>query len=388
MKWPCLLLLATSGLAGCYGTGPAVDPFLGRQTVPPPGTGQIAPPSVSIPYYQGNPPPGAPPAMTAPQYQYNAPPGQYNAPPAIGPTGSTTPQRKLGRLLAETPGDREYRVGRVRLAADLSPVQIVPENHKVALAAHSADVGGKGHNLKDDSETQLASATRPQTAEIETRAGAEAPVRIPDESARPATAKSTLRDSASALARNDRSAPAGRAGVANVVSAEPQPFAAPRGAIEIADLPQADAASRQAAATRASASDGLFRPAFTKSNLARPTAASISRSSASSDVTPGESVDSSRQPDSGRFGHAVDYGWVKGKLEYLQSKKQWKLRYIPIDGETDEYGGSVILDDKADLRNYRPGDFVALQGELDAETTEQGTYAPLYRVADVKRIVK
>jgi len=85
------------------------------------------------------------------------------------------------------------------------------------------------------------------------------------------------------------------------------------------------------------------------------------------------------------YGHADDYSWVRGKLEHSQLDGRWKLRYIPIDGQTDEYGGSVVVSDPAVLSGCERGQFIELRGEVAAADPDDG-FAPLYEVAKVERL--
>ena len=85
-----------------------------------------------------------------------------------------------------------------------------------------------------------------------------------------------------------------------------------------------------------------------------------------------------------KYGYDTDYGWLKGQLEYLESQRRWKLRYIPIEGNTDHYGGSVVITDTSALAEYEPGDFVTVQGTIDKPSGTSRSFAPTYRVASVK----
>jgi hypothetical protein len=85
------------------------------------------------------------------------------------------------------------------------------------------------------------------------------------------------------------------------------------------------------------------------------------------------------------YGHDAEYRWLRGKLEYSQIDRHWKLRYIPIDGATDDFGGSVILPDAKILAGCERGDFIEVQGQLGQKTTKD-SYAPSYEAAKVKRL--
>jgi hypothetical protein len=86
------------------------------------------------------------------------------------------------------------------------------------------------------------------------------------------------------------------------------------------------------------------------------------------------------------YGYDAGYAWLQGQLEYSQATKQWKLRYVPIDGPTDRYGGSVVLAPTQALDGHKPGDFVSIKGQLTGSRTSQGTFSPLYQVTSVERL--
>ena len=88
----------------------------------------------------------------------------------------------------------------------------------------------------------------------------------------------------------------------------------------------------------------------------------------------------------GRFGWADDYSRVRGRLEYLESDHVWKLRYIPVDRKTDDYGGSVVIEDPASLSGYERGDFVEVRGRIVAEPEEGTDFAPTYQVTSIRSL--
>jgi hypothetical protein len=88
-----------------------------------------------------------------------------------------------------------------------------------------------------------------------------------------------------------------------------------------------------------------------------------------------------------QFGHEPDYRWLRGRLEYSGIDRKWKLRYIPIDGTTDQFGGSVVLPDASVLSGYERGQFVEVRGTLGPtpEDEDRG-YAPEYHVEQIERL--
>ncbi len=85
-----------------------------------------------------------------------------------------------------------------------------------------------------------------------------------------------------------------------------------------------------------------------------------------------------------RYGYDPQYGWLRGRLEFSEAERHWKLRYIPIDGATDNFGGSVILADTPLLSGYERGDFVEVAGKLISPSPDKRGYAPGYQVSQLK----
>jgi hypothetical protein len=84
-----------------------------------------------------------------------------------------------------------------------------------------------------------------------------------------------------------------------------------------------------------------------------------------------------------QFGFDPSYQSLRGRLEYSQSARQWKLRYIPIDGQTDQYGGSVVLPSSGLLEGYKSGDFVNVQGAVSQTASSRG-YSPSYDLRSIQ----
>lgn len=81
-----------------------------------------------------------------------------------------------------------------------------------------------------------------------------------------------------------------------------------------------------------------------------------------------------------QYGYDAEYRWLRGRLDYSQIDGRWRLRYIPIDGQTDRYGGSVRLADTSLLSAYRPGQFVEVSGRVIEMPQGNTDYAPLYQI--------
>jgi hypothetical protein len=63
------------------------------------------------------------------------------------------------------------------------------------------------------------------------------------------------------------------------------------------------------------------------------------------------------------FGHAPDYCWLSGQVEYSRVGKEWRLRYASVD-ETDRYGGHVVLIESQHVSYLEDGQYVQVRGHL------------------------
>jgi hypothetical protein len=86
-----------------------------------------------------------------------------------------------------------------------------------------------------------------------------------------------------------------------------------------------------------------------------------------------------------RYDYDPNYAWLQGRLEYSPATKRWKLRYIPLDGQTDAHGGSVLLDYSAEVATFRHGDFVRVEGQLGGRADDAAVFSPTYRVSRIEK---
>jgi hypothetical protein len=84
------------------------------------------------------------------------------------------------------------------------------------------------------------------------------------------------------------------------------------------------------------------------------------------------------------FGHAEDYSWLAGKLQYSRFNKSWRLRFASVD-EEDRYGGSVTIVDLP-LAGLKDGQMVRVEGHL--VNPEAKTSAPPYEVNSIQALEK
>jgi hypothetical protein len=448
MKWSAGLAIAVVCLAGCQTPRGPSDPFL-RTTVPPPQTGQFAPPPALYyqpgvaatpgvaPAYGGAATPTVP-AYSAPAANYVAPPpATYGAPPAATPDSmpatpsSTTPANRYappgqfnypqssidrakavspslaagqgtGPTLARNPAARSRLVGGPQggspatgtaMASNQDPgavsdpsgqsataapaVAIVPpltasgvQQALYVQAAGDADAAG-------DSSTSAAPTIRMVASDApDSRFSGAAAGESVDDGAGAADADGA-RSSNGAQLSDSAQLPSGAA-----AAIAPPTAIASASVPEITDLPAATGSD-----TLRAYGTSRSRLVFTRAN--RPVSPSSTAVSAAKETgggaTAADGVPSvARAAGARRSSYAVadNYGTLYGKLEYSQARRQWKLRYIPIDGQTDNYGGSVLLSDANAVENFHPGDFVVVRGQVDSAGSKQG-FSPGYDVRQI-----
>ena len=86
-----------------------------------------------------------------------------------------------------------------------------------------------------------------------------------------------------------------------------------------------------------------------------------------------------------RMGHADDYTWICGQLQYWALHKTWRLRYAGLD-EVDPYGGSVTLADDIRGSEVKDGQYVRVEGRL-IDAAAKGI-APAYAVQGIHPLEK
>lgn len=344
MRRPLALLLALAlGAVGCQNAAPVTDPFRGAR-VPPPPTGSLGAPVA--PAY------GAPPAYPPPGTVSGAPVAPLAAPPVVStpmPGPTTSPAAINSPPVYQPPAPQ--------------PVYAQPPAAGGSGPPY-APQGGWGppqssrempESLKDN--LTLGSDARPLAETVRAGRLSNAAGRAPfDGDAAPGEHSSPPTD----LDETAATQPLRTVRVSRDI--EPVSYQAPvttppRTVRGLYGNTNGDVAGSNAAPTTQSAN--------------RATTAAAAR----------------RPVDSGAtYGFDGQYAWLQGQLEYSESARQWKLRYIPIDGATDRYGGSVVLAPSGTLSGYRPGDFVSVKGRIDASRTAQGSFAPQYVVASVDRL--
>lgn len=86
-----------------------------------------------------------------------------------------------------------------------------------------------------------------------------------------------------------------------------------------------------------------------------------------------------------RFGFDPQYTWLRGKLEQSPTTGQWQLRYVPQQGQVDQFGGSLSIANPQVLGGSQNGDYVAVQGQLQMVQLGTGANVPTYTVNVLQR---
>lgn len=308
-------------LAGCRNSPQPFDPFL-PATVPPPATGAAA--GAPPPYYSA---PSAAPAQT----QYPSGGNDSYAPPPSAPAGApyqgdTNPQ----------PLDRFPMTKRA------------PSNRQSAILPGSKAKPGAVHS-------QLISASEAEKTPEQganQHAGGESEAGGSPSRVVPASHSQVVK-----VIHSQSSQEVGTALAAAPSGAEPGKLPAAEDAVDIMDLP----AARPVAGPR------------TAQRIASTGGGKVVRTSA---------AEPAEQASTPRYAYSADYKQLSGQLEYSLAERRWKLRYIPIDGETDSHGGSVVLLNPPP-ESFQAGDFVTIAGHLAGEAAT-GEFAPAYQCDNIE----
>lgn len=332
MKRLLALVIAVLVFSGCRAQAPpAADPFFGRTRVTPPGTGAISA-GPADPYYQGTP------GVVVPQT-----PAGTIAPPAvsIGVPSDTPPSGGFDNRGSSSPG--------IRIPSPSQPGTRVPPPSFVEV-------------------TPAPSSQAAQTpAATGTLAGRERVIRILEPRPR--------------ASEDSRQATDGHPTVA-AAPGEPRRLGVATRAVDIMELPEAGT-SRSASSDRTAPDSAGFR--LVSGTGPADDSAGVTAAVGSSLAATNDAAAAAEFAPRAGYGYDLDYAWVRGKLEYSEIDRCWKLRYIPVDGETDRYGGSMALPDASVLTGCERGDFVEIHGRVGHQDLKKG-YAPTYEVAEVKRL--
>ncbi len=413
MKWPFAVMLATAALFGCRSTQPAANPFI-RTTVPPPGTGQgavvvqgeqyypsgaapgVAPGTAPPPVITTSPPPGAvpmgpPPGSMPPPGA--APPPVIPPPDKYGPPGGSFQYNQSSNQRPAAAEDGVVLASAAESSADLAERWLAEER-----PAEKSDAVTQAVLLAVDEDPLVGDVDRgreghvpPAAIASDARVEPAEPLALDDQEPRVATDAMRIlhgRGPDSEVVDLD-TLQATRLAVDGEVSGD-----GAAGAHPTRPLSQPTAhrvAEATAAATAEPPTPGeepLAAEELALNDSASDDDAPELEASAASGLEPadrGSSVPRCKPTIATML--AMPRGALRGRLEYSQSSRQWKLRYIPIDGATDSYGGSVILPSSPALSAFKAGDLVAVRGSLAGQTVATRDYSPLYELESIEPAV-
>ena len=347
MKRPWAVILTAAALVGCRSTQPATNPFL-QTTVPPPATGapvvlpgeQFSPGVVPQPAVAPVPqvitpvvPVAPPPPVVAPPKSRFSPPGgsfQYNQSSLErSPRGTANPV-----MLAsyQTPVGPPAFASQAPAASQAAAPQVTTSTTSPTVAAPATVVPATPGNTIRILPPQAPEVTpAPTVATMEPEAETSTPV-----------LRLTVGDDRKQREDDDEASESELSRSEQVAIVEPEADSDDAADDDEQDEPEIKAPQPVEVATAERAG----------------------------------------------YAYAPDYGWLRGRLEYSQSMRQWKLRYIPIDGKTDQFGGSVKLPASNELATYKAGDMVAVRGSLAREASASGSFAPRYELAHIEAVVR
>jgi hypothetical protein len=89
-------------------------------------------------------------------------------------------------------------------------------------------------------------------------------------------------------------------------------------------------------------------------------------------------------------GYGEDFKWITGQLCRVHTfdTALWVVRYASL-GQIDKYGGSVVLAPAVDMKNFREGDLVCIEGEVLKDRKAPGKLGgALYRANSISMITR
>ncbi len=348
MRYVCCTM-AVCLLVGCQGkTASLRNPFLSPDRVPPPATRTLLP-GTAQPYYPGDPIPNA-----APTYA----PGAIGAPvptsPPTVPPGGWNPSPQSNVLPSSynvTPVNAEIPLGPVATANE-SPIRINTDQQNLRFPQVSP--------LLSDSFQTPSAQTPPQSVLPSPYQNQQPRAQV---ATQPVGFQTPIAQSQYVQpAQFPQTPPTQFLGIQT-------PSNQGQRAVQIRPIKSPSPGS----STAPSAQDG-FRPQG--SRLIRRSKP-VSQDSRRDSPTPTGFAPLEFGPVREvveRFGFDPQYQWLRGQLQYTQASNQWQLRYLPVQGGADQFGGQVFIANPQVLGTLRPGDYVQVRGKLTAQPTGAGVY--------------
>jgi hypothetical protein len=341
--------LSALTVVGCKNQStPLTNPFLSPDRVPPPQT-RVLTPGTAQPYYPGDQLPGT----TAPSFNATmatpagtavAPPATMYQPPSayLPPSGQPAPY----------PAGPAYPI-----SAPVTPTTpTTSPNGWNSPPPVQGTPGGTAVNVpKDQQQLRFASApvnTAPRLAPT--------PVFTPN-----AGSQSAIRQAA-----YDEAPASGQPGPQQLQIREVNPV----------DVMRQAGSTLPTLSTSTPSRDG-FRPQSTQPKAETPTESPLANGFRSPSLANGAATGAD---SNARYGVGPAQEWLRGQLEYWPTNGEWSIHYMP-DGQVDQIGGRILIDNPQVLGNLPPGEFVVVQGQVFGHQIDEGSYRPAYRVSSVQR---
>ncbi len=404
MRWLIATTILVGLCTGCMNPQSRIDPFFGRQVIPPPGTGTagtaVLPSNEPPPaeYYQGGSQLPRTSSTTSPTIDPYAPRDgsfEYQGNNVARGVGLTTE-----RVDENTAGFRPPNVARTQPSAT-TPATSAAGATGIPLRATGPDDGpprAAGTTDTRSSDIRVNTNTSVNGSPAPGAGSATAP------SATPPTTNSRVTDpyqnypapatgvqptdpyppATSTAPRRSAAVPAS-ADQPVVSFREPKLFQPEGEARDIMELPPA-AQSSQTSEQRLAA-QGMLRTASYREPKDDDADAETPRPA----LPLSPRLGSATIPETaGPYGFDRDgYTWLKGKLEYSLAERCWKLRYIPLTDPADEFGGRIALVATSELGSkFRPGDYVTVLGVLADGETPAGQAVSQFEVQTIQRTGK
>ena len=86
------------------------------------------------------------------------------------------------------------------------------------------------------------------------------------------------------------------------------------------------------------------------------------------------------------YAFAPDYSVLAVGWNTCSRPANGNCAIFPSDGQTDSYGGSVVLPSSTALETFKAGQYVAVRGALATPSTGGGNFAPLYRLDAIEHM--
>jgi len=351
-----LLAVALGMLVGCRSQSPpGADPFLGSPRIAPPPTG-AASGGAAPPYYDHSPnrqvPPERPPAsaLQGPGYF----PGGSNARPVPGATGVPRTEVDAGQSYPRARSNGVYPSGPGYAPGGGATTRVPPPGF--TDRSSGAAPSGSGQSGSSSASPGESSAPQQPLDGWDTTGGGPSAEGLASRTLRGRDRVLRTLPPRPESSRPVRSFPASTP----TTGGRPSPSRA-SGSLDIMQLPPADGAAVAPAGSR-----GIRLVSADGHLPTRPT---------------GAAAEAALSP---RYDHAPDYRWLRGRLEHSALDQRWKLRYIPIDGQTDDFGGSVVLVASNELRDFQRDEFVEVRGRI-LEREPQTGFSPTYEVDSIDR---